>query len=473
MGCTEICPGQFSPSHLTCSAISRGPVAQLRPITGTSSAWTIVAAAAMSAPTSKVPGGLDRDLDEDRHVLAGLVAGALGAVDRGLDLQRVLAGLDQRSHRPPPAISPAHCSASASSSVLVGDMAERGQPGARPDRAEHKAGAAVMGEFGDRLARQLGGAPVQLEGAVGDAELAERDRRAAKAVGLHRVAAGFEIAAVDLADQVGAAVAQDLGAVLVAEKVALDVEVARLHLGPHRAVAQQHPVGEVVERWMRHRDHVHRAAKPLSAALRGRGRGPRRRRGRVRWAPGSIEPARPALTLPSPAASGGRGRITRKRLAHHDHRRGGFGGAHAEQVADRDDQVGAVQRVEMEFVDAVGVQPAALLGGERGGDEPARVGIVVEPVEMRRPSRPGSRRRRPRCHSLQLGEIGDRQDAGHDRHRRCRRPRARSRKRRNTSTSKKNWVIARVAPASSLASDCRGRGRRCAPRDGFRDRRRR
>ena len=48
-------PGQFSPSHLTCSAISRGPVAQLRPMIGTSSAWMIVAAAAMSAPTSKVP----------------------------------------------------------------------------------------------------------------------------------------------------------------------------------------------------------------------------------------------------------------------------------------------------------------------------------------------------------------------------------------------------------------------------------
>ena len=47
--------GQFSPSHLTCSAISWGPVAQFSPMTGTSSARTTVAAAAMSAPTSKVP----------------------------------------------------------------------------------------------------------------------------------------------------------------------------------------------------------------------------------------------------------------------------------------------------------------------------------------------------------------------------------------------------------------------------------
>jgi hypothetical protein len=38
----------------------------------------------------------------------------------------------------------------------------------------------------------------------------------------------------------------------------------------------------------------------------------------------------------------------------------------------------------MELVDAVRLEPAALLGGDRGGDQAARVGIVVEPVEMRR-----------------------------------------------------------------------------------------
>ena len=36
----------------------------------------------------------------------------------------------------------------------------------------------------------------------------------------------------------------------------------------------------------------------------------------------------------------------------------------------------------MEFVHALGMQPPALLGGERGGDQAAGVGIVVEPVEM-------------------------------------------------------------------------------------------
>src|SRR5271170_1979333 len=182
-------------------------------------------------------------------------------------------------------------------------MAERGQPGARPERAEHETGAAVVGEFGDRLARQFGGAPVQLERAVGNAELAESDRRAAEAVGLQHVATRFEITPVDLADQVGTAVAQNLGAVLEPEKVALDVEIARLNLCPHRAVAQHDPIGQVIEE-MGH--------QPLSAALRGRGKGPPRRGGRVRWPSGGAGAAAPApLTLPSPPASGWRGKILR------------------------------------------------------------------------------------------------------------------------------------------------------------------
>src|SRR5438309_785447 len=105
-------------------------------------------------------------------------------------------------------------------------MAERRQSGARSKGTEHKTGAPVMSEFGDGLARQFGGAPVQLERAVGDAELAEGDRRAAEAVGLQCVATCFEITPVDLTDQVGTAVAQNLGAVLEPQKIALDVEIA-------------------------------------------------------------------------------------------------------------------------------------------------------------------------------------------------------------------------------------------------------
>ena len=185
-------------------------------------------------------------------------------------------------------------------------MAERGQTGPRPDRAQDKPGAAVMSELGDGFAGDLGGAAIECRGVVGEPELAEGDRRAAKAVGLHRVAAGLEIAAMDFADQVGTALADDLGAVFLAQEVALYVEVARLHLGPDGPVAQHDAVGEVVEE-MGHCDW-YTAGYPLSAALRGRGRGPRRRRGRARWFGDSARVcARAPLTLPSLPAGGGRG----------------------------------------------------------------------------------------------------------------------------------------------------------------------
>src|SRR6516225_9369352 len=108
-----------------------------------------------------------------------------------------------------------------------------------------------MRKFGDRLAGQFGSAPVQRESAIGYAELAERGWRATKTVGLQGVATRRKIAAVDLADQVGAALVEDLGAVLEPEKVALDVEIERLYSGAHRAVAEHDPVGEVIEK-MRH-----------------------------------------------------------------------------------------------------------------------------------------------------------------------------------------------------------------------------
>ena len=189
-------------------------------------------------------GGLDRDLDEDRRVLAARRRAARLAP---LTAALICSGSWQVSIRiasTPPATSPGHWFGERVLERLVRDMAERGEPRPRPDRAEHEARAAVVGELGDRLARELGGAAVEREGAVGDAELAQGDRRAAKAVGLDRVGAGLEIAAMDLAHEVGAALAEDLGAVLVAEKVALDIEIARLHLGAHRAVAEQDAVGE-------------------------------------------------------------------------------------------------------------------------------------------------------------------------------------------------------------------------------------
>ena len=52
---------------------------------------------------------------------------------------------------------------------------------------------------------------------------------------------------MDLADEIGAALVQDLGAVLLAEIVAIEVEIARLDLGAHCSITEQDSLGEMVE----------------------------------------------------------------------------------------------------------------------------------------------------------------------------------------------------------------------------------
>ena len=191
-------------------------------------------------------GGLDRDLHQDRQVrAAGLGARRLGAVDRGLDLQGVLAGLDQD------AVDAAGDQAAALDGERplqrrVVDMAERRQPGSGPDRAEHEALPAV-GEEPGRLAGDLAGPPVDLEGLVLELELGQRDRRAAEGVGLDDVGAGGEVGAVDLPDHVGPREVEHLGAVLLAAEVTLQVQVHGLDQAAHGAVAEQHPLAQQLD----------------------------------------------------------------------------------------------------------------------------------------------------------------------------------------------------------------------------------
>ena len=119
-------------------------------------------------------GGLHRHLHEDRNVAAGLGAGDLGAVHRGLDLQRVLAGLDQDS---------VHATGDQAAALqgqrglqwVVGDVAQARQLGARAEAADDPSMPAVGKRFGC-LAREFAAALVDLEGLVGDVELRQRDR---------------------------------------------------------------------------------------------------------------------------------------------------------------------------------------------------------------------------------------------------------------------------------------------------------
>ena len=187
-------------------------------------------------------GGFHRNLHEDRRVLARCPAGDLGAVDGGLDLQRVLAGLDQ-DRIDAAGDQAAALLGEAGFERVVFDVAERGQLGARPDAADDVTMAAVGKGF-SRFARQFGGYLVDLEGAVRQAEFAERDRGGAEGVGFHHVRTGLEIAAMDFADQIGARQAEDVGAVLLPPVVLLDIQRQRLHARAHAAVAEQDLVAQ-------------------------------------------------------------------------------------------------------------------------------------------------------------------------------------------------------------------------------------
>ena len=100
-------------------------------------------------------GGLDRHLHEDRRIRAGLRARDLGAVDRRLDLQRVLAGLDQDGVDAA-GDQPAALLGQRGLQRVVVDVAQARQFGARPDAADHPA-VAPVGEALGRLARQFAG----------------------------------------------------------------------------------------------------------------------------------------------------------------------------------------------------------------------------------------------------------------------------------------------------------------------------
>ena len=119
----------------------------------------MVAAAAMSVPTSIVPvvSIVTWSISGTSHP-ASRIAHA-GAVDRRLGLQRVLAGLAQ-DHLGAAREQAGGLHGEGLLQRAVVDMAERGQAGARADRADHEAPAAVGGEprrSPRRRARRRGG----------------------------------------------------------------------------------------------------------------------------------------------------------------------------------------------------------------------------------------------------------------------------------------------------------------------------
>ena len=117
-------------------------------------------------------GGLDRHLHEDRLIPTRRLTRAFGGVDRRLDLQRILAGLDQNGVDAA-LDEPAALHGQRRFERVVIDMPERRQPRTRPDRADHEPRLAVDGESADRFARQFAGAAVEGVGLIGDAEFGQ------------------------------------------------------------------------------------------------------------------------------------------------------------------------------------------------------------------------------------------------------------------------------------------------------------
>ena len=173
------------------SNISAGPVAQLRPMTSTSMASRAHEGGADLGAGQHGAGQLDGHLALDGQAAAGRSHGPPGAVDGRLGLEEVEdrldddqvdAALDQGVGLLLVGVA----------EVGVGDLAERGELGARADAAGHPPGPVRGGEVVGRLAGEGGGGQVQLAHPVGQAVLGQHRGEGPEGVGLDDVAADLE-----------------------------------------------------------------------------------------------------------------------------------------------------------------------------------------------------------------------------------------------------------------------------------------
>ena len=185
------------------------------------------------------PRGLDSDLDNHRHIDTRSPASVLRTIHRRLDLQRILAGLDQDAVDPA-GDQPVSLQAIGRLQIVIGDVAQARQLGAGTDGAEHVAANAIrLPCLVHHLPRQPGSALVQVECLIRQVELAQRDGRRTEGIGLDDVGTGFNVAAMNLSHDVGTGPVQDLGTVLLSAVINLDVQSHGLHTAAHGAVTEQ------------------------------------------------------------------------------------------------------------------------------------------------------------------------------------------------------------------------------------------
>ena len=127
--------------------------------------------------------------------------------------------------------------------VAEGRVGGGGEHAGRADGAGHEARVVRGGEPLGGAAGQDGGAEVDLVGAVAEAVLVELEARGAEGVGLHHVAAGGEVAAVDGLHEIGAGQGQQVVGPLLAAEVG-DRELLPLDLRAHGPVEDEDPPGD-------------------------------------------------------------------------------------------------------------------------------------------------------------------------------------------------------------------------------------
>ena len=188
------------------------------------------------------PGGLDRDLRDDRGIRGHGPHRPVGADDGRLGLQQVLAGLDDQR------VGAAAKQGLGVDLIAVAQLTERGvaeggQLGARADRAEHPARAGRRGPAVRGGPGEPGGRLGQLGDPLRDAILAEVAQVGAERVGSDAIRARFEVSAVDPGHDVGPGYVQDLVAAFVAVEI-VNGGVARLEHRAHGPICHHNSLGK-------------------------------------------------------------------------------------------------------------------------------------------------------------------------------------------------------------------------------------
>ena len=190
-------------------------------------------------------GGLDGDVRENRYVAAELGHRAARAQHRRLELQQVLAGFDEDRVGATLEHAERRLQVGVTDDRVLG-VPERRQLGARPHRPQHVAPAIGGTHLVGDATRDGGGLLRELADLVGDVVVAEVAQVAAERVGLDRVGPRLEVVAVDLLDDVGAGLVEDLVTALEVVEV-VERQIGILQLRAHGAVAHQYPLRQGVE----------------------------------------------------------------------------------------------------------------------------------------------------------------------------------------------------------------------------------